>query len=64
MNGSLLSDEEILRKATISSLKQITPNLYVLDYQNNYYLDEIINKGVKNQNEVKEFCAQKFGINF
>ena len=64
MDASKLSDEEILRKSTISSLKKITPNLYTLNYQNNYYLDEIINKGVKNQNEVKSFCTQKFGINF
>ena len=64
MDASKLSDEEILRNLTISSLKKITPNLYTLNYQNNYYLDEIINKGVKNQNEVKSFCTQKFGINF
>ena len=64
MDASKLSDEEILRKSTISSLKKITPNLYTLNYQNNYYLDEIINKGVKNQNEVKSFCTQKFGIDF
>ena len=64
MDASKLSDEEILRNLTISSLKKISPNLYTLNYQNNYYLDEIINKGVKNQNEVKSFCTQKFGINF
>ena len=64
MDASKLSDEEMLRNSTISSLKKITPNLYTLNYQNNYYLDEIINKGVKNQNEVKSFCTQKFGINF
>ena len=64
MDASKLSDEEILRNLTISSLKKITPNLYTLNYQNNYYLDEIKNKGVKNQNEVKSFCTQKFGIDF
>ena len=64
MDASKLSDEEMLRNSTISSLKKITPNLYTLNYQNNYYLDEIINKGVKNQNEVKSFCTQKFGIDF
>ena len=64
MNASFSPDEIDLRNATISSLKKITPNLYTLHYQNNYYLDEIINKGVQNHDEVKSFCTEKFGIDF
>ena len=64
MNASFSPEEIDLRNATISSLKKITPNLYTLHYQNNYYLDEIINKGVQNQDEIKAFCTEKFGIDF
>ena len=56
--------EEILRNSTISSFKKIESNIYMLNYQNNYYLRDLLNKGVQNQNEVKLFIGEKFGINF
>jgi predicted choloylglycine hydrolase len=35
----------------------------MLNYQNDYYLDEILDRGVQTQDEVKEFFAEKFKIN-
>jgi hypothetical protein len=57
-------DEEILRQSTLSSFKKVDSNFYMLNYQNNYYLDVLLDKGVSTQNEVKNFASKKFGINF
>lgn len=58
------SEEEILRNLTISSINKVNTNLYTVNYQNNYYLEEILNKGIKTQLEIKSFVNEKFGINF
>ena len=56
-------EEDNLRNLTISSFKRINENLYLINYQNNYYLNDIINEGVKNQDQVRKFANKKFGIN-
>ena len=56
------SNEYKLRNLTISSFKKVDQNLYLVNYQNNYYLNELINEGAKNQDEVIKFVNKKFGI--
>ena len=52
-------EEDNLRNLTISSFKRINENLYLINYQNNYYLNDIINEGVKNQDQIRKFVNKK-----
>ena len=53
-----MNEEEKLIKATISSLNKINDNLYTINYQNDYYLEEIINKEIQNLDEIKKFSSE------
>lgn len=64
MQNAQQLEEDELRLSTISSLTKINSNLYMLNYQNDYYLDEILKEGVQSLEEVKLFANKKFGINF
>ena len=54
-----MNEEENLMKATISSLNKINDNLYTINYQNDYYLEEIIDKEIQNYQDIKKFATQK-----
>ena len=56
-------EQETLRNLTKNSIQKINENLYMVNYQNEYYLDELLNEGAKSQTEVKSFVEKKFGIN-
>jgi choloylglycine hydrolase len=57
-----MNEEENLMKATISSLNKINDNLYTINYQNDYYLEEIINKEIQTLDGIKKFSSEKFGV--
>ena len=57
-----MNEEEKLMKATISSLNKINDNLYTINYQNDYYLEEIINKEIQNLDEIKKFSSENLEL--
>ena len=57
-----MNEEENLMKATISSLNKINDILYTINYQNDYYLEEIIDKEIQNFEDIKKFATEKFGF--
>ena len=54
-----MNEEEKLIKATISSLNKINDILYTINYQNDYFLEEIIDKEIQNYQDIKKFATQK-----
>ena len=46
-------EQETLRNLTKNSIQKINENLYMVNYQNEYYLDELLNEGAKSQLEEK-----------
>jgi hypothetical protein len=55
-------EQKKLREATLSSLKKIDENLYCINYQNDYYLQELLNKGFQNQEDIKKFVSERLEI--
>lgn len=45
---------------TMDGIRQIGDNIYLLDYQNDYYLDDLLSKGMKSVAELVSFATQKF----
>lgn len=50
------------RQKTKNSVKRITRDLYLVDYQNEYYLDELLETGVSSIAGLVAFAAQKFNL--
>ncbi len=50
------------RKKTKDSVKRITRDLYLVDYQNEYYLDELLESGVSSIAGLVAFTAKKFNL--
>lgn len=50
---------------TLKSVIRLDSNIYMLDYKNDYFLDEVLENGVKNLGELIAFAAKKmtFGVN-
>lgn len=45
-------------RATIDSLAQLDEHIFLLDYKNDYCLDRLLEKGIKNTAELLKFCAE------
>jgi choloylglycine hydrolase len=58
---NLGEDEKELHKKTMNSLKKITDNFYLVDYQNDYYFKDIIKANIDNFIGIIAFAIQKFG---
>ena len=57
-----MNEEENLMKATISSLNKINDILYTINYQNDYYLEEIIDKEIQNFEDIKKFVQKNLDL--
>lgn len=47
---------------TMKSVIRLDNNIYLLDYKNDYYLDELLEKGVKNIGELIGFATKKLTL--
>ena len=56
--------ENILRKLTMKSLTKVTNNFYMINYLNDYYLDDLLKFGHKNINSLINFIKGKIGNNY
>ncbi len=44
---------------TVTSVKQLGENMFILDYKNDYYIDEMLRDGCSDINEMVDFVAKK-----
>ena len=50
------------RKQTEKTVKRVTQDLYLVDYRNEYYLDELLESGVSSIAGLVAFTAKKFNL--
>ena len=55
------NQESQLKLTTIKSLKEVTSNLYMINYVNNYYLDDLLKIGNKDVSDLVKFAKWKLG---
>ena len=55
------NQESQLKLTTIKSLKEVTSNLYMINYVNNYYLDDLLKFGNKDVSDLVKFAKLKLG---
>ena len=56
--------ETKLRQLTMDSLTKVTSNFYMLNYFNNYYLDDLLLFNNKDAKDIVKFAYSKFGTEY
>ncbi|MCQ2476869.1 MAG: linear amide C-N hydrolase [Clostridia bacterium] len=62
--GKSVKSAKASHNKTKSTVTRLDQNIYLMDYRNDYYLDEILNKGCSSIGELIGYAAKKFCKDF
>ena len=53
-----------LRRETKNTIKRLDENIYLMDYRNDYFIDELLETGVSSIGDLVAFAVKKFNVDF